>query len=193
MSWLDFDEAGHVYRVDGRVIPSVTQILEPLYDWSGIPRPILQAAAERGAAVHKACELYDLELLDESSLDDEVAAYLEGWKRFREDTGFIPERVEARVYSARWGYAGTVDRTGRLKRKHILLDIKSGQVSPVTGPQTAAYAEALTEMSGDKFVARYGLYLRPNDYRLVPYDTPTDWLVFQSALNLATWRKNNAA
>lgn len=191
MAWIDFQEEGHVYTVDGKVVPSVTQVLEPLYDWSGIPRRVLEVAAERGKAVHKACELHALGTLDESSLDEEVAAYLNGYKKFLADTGFKPERVEEVIYSAEGGYAGTSDLTGRLRRKNLLVDIKSGVMSPVTGAQTSAYAKAITDAHGDKFAGRYGLYLRPNDYRFVLYDDPTDWLVFRSCLNLWRWRQRH--
>jgi len=191
MSYVDFLGAGHRYLVDGREVPSVTQVLEPLYDWSGIPSAVLQEAAARGTAVHKACELHDLEVLDESSLDADIAAYLDGWKRFLADTHFRIERVEARVHSPTYDYAGTTDRTGRLGRNSTVLDIKSGVMTPVTGPQTAAYERALTEQTGAKFSRRYGVYLRPNDYRLIRYDASTDWLIFQSARNLNTWRQNH--
>jgi len=191
MSYVDFIPDDHRYEVDGRVVPSVTQILAPLYDWSGVPPEVLARAAERGTAVHKACELYDLEILDEDGLDAEVASYLAGWKKFLVDTGFKVERVEVRVYSPTHEYAGTTDRTGRLGRNSVLLDLKSGVITPVTGPQTAAYEKALTEQTGAKFSRRYGLYLRPGDYRLIRYDTTTDWLVFQAARNLMTWRQNH--
>lgn len=188
---IEFDPDTHTYRVDGAVVPSVTQILAPLHDFAGIPADVLDNAADRGTAVHKATELYDLELLDEESLDDEVAAYLEGYRRFRADTGFEPERVETRVHSARYGYAGTLDRTGRLGRRKVLIDIKSGAQSPVTGPQTAAYQQALEEMTGAKVSRRYGLYLSPGDYRLVPYDERSDWHVFVSALSVFNFMRRH--
>ena len=60
MSVLTFDEASHTYRIDGQVVPGVTSVLKPLTDYSMVPPADLQAAADFGKAVHRACELDDL-------------------------------------------------------------------------------------------------------------------------------------
>ena len=60
-----FDPIEHIYRFDGQRVPSVTQILEPLIDYSGVPNGVLQYAADRGTAVHLATEFYDDGDLDE--------------------------------------------------------------------------------------------------------------------------------
>ena len=48
MSALTFDEAAHEYRLDGRRLPSVTQLLAPLVDYSKVPRETLERAQALG-------------------------------------------------------------------------------------------------------------------------------------------------
>jgi len=187
-----FDEDSHVYTdASGQRVYSVTQILEPLYDFSKISKEALDNASERGTIVHKACEMLDLGTLDEQSLDEEIQQYLSGYKKFLSESGFRVDRIEQVVFNETMGYCGTLDRTGKLGRSNVLVDIKSGMKSPVTGPQTAAYSEALTSMVGGTISKRFGLYIKPNDYKLIPYTETNDWRVFRACLDVHNWRKNN--
>src|SRR5690348_16409857 len=89
MDELLFEPDNHVYTVNGIVVPSVTQILEPLVDFSKIPAAVLEYAKLRGEAVHLACELYDQNDLDIDNLDTVIVPYLEAWIKFKADTGFV--------------------------------------------------------------------------------------------------------
>ena len=53
---IEFIESSHTYLVNGIIVPSVTQIMKGDSDnvYNGIPSHILEKAAERGTAVHKA-------------------------------------------------------------------------------------------------------------------------------------------
>ena len=63
---FEFDEMDHIYRIDGQIIPSITQILKS----SGIAdtRYYTPQTAERGTAVHEACQFYDEDDLDMESI-----------------------------------------------------------------------------------------------------------------------------
>jgi hypothetical protein len=148
---LDFDAATHTYRAGGVVIPSVTQVLEDvgIIDYSYIPWPTRQMALARGSAVHLATQFYDEGDLDEGTLTVELAGFLEAWKRFLDETGFVIEANEHRGYVERYGYAGTLDRVGRFERMvglrlkidgPVLLDIKTNDAPWWVAIQTAAYA-----------------------------------------------------
>ena len=56
-----FQEESHTYDLDGKKLHGVTDIVKWVFDetYDGIPADVLQRAAERGTAVHKACELWD--------------------------------------------------------------------------------------------------------------------------------------
>jgi hypothetical protein len=190
---LEFDEPTHSYKLDGRPVPGVTSVLDPLQKLDDIPPDVLAAAAEFGQHVHQACHLHNLDDLDWQSLDPRLALYVEGYRNFLADTGFQVIHSEKRVASKRCQYAGTLDLFGLLQRRPSMIDIKSTAALPrIVGPQTAAYSEALTETTGEKAARRYCLHLGPHlgarAYKLVEQKNPQDFTVFVSALNIYRWR-----
>lgn len=192
---IRFDEATHTYMDgDGVILPSVTQILAPLTCLDDIPKAVLERKARLGTAVHSATELFDLDDLDESCLHPEVAPYLDGWKRFREDTGFAPALIERRVHHRSLGYAGTLDRIGTMGTTAVLIDIKtSATLYPSYGPQLWAYQEALKcdpNYTGPTELQKHCLQLTPDGkYKLSPqYNDPADWRVFVALLTVRNWR-----
>lgn len=194
MSTLHFDEARHEYRVDGRLTPGVTRLLSPLVDYSMIPRETLERAQQLGVAVHKMTELYDNDDLDEDNLSDELRPYLTAWIRFRNECHFEPNTIEHRMAHPLYRYAGTSDRTGIVKSRLAVIDIKKMFVlGPQIGPQLAAY-QKLHEAEGLKVIDRYALGLRPDGtYRLQPYADPLDWQCFLSHLTIHNWKAKYAA
>ena len=144
MSDLEFDEAAHLYFLNGVHMPSVTQILEGAglidYSFLGARRELYLA---RGKAVHKASHEDDDQDLS-ADWSDEILGYLEGWRAFRHDFGFVPRLIEHRVCSPAHGYAGTLDRVGRIRDgTEIIADIKSGVAPTAVRYQLAAYAACL--------------------------------------------------
>lgn len=198
---LNFDEDSHTYTLGGKVIPSVTQVLSPLTEYAGIPKHILDAAADRGNYVHKACEMYLWETLDEDSLKEEARPYFNGFKKFMSETGFIPEVIEERVYHPTLKYAGTLDLGGilppagrRKKPQRALIDLKTTfKLMRAVGPQTAAYFDAWAAANPkDKFEARYALQLKKDGtYCLEPMKDRTDSNIFLSCLNIFNFMKGN--
>lgn len=186
---LTFDEASHVYRFMGDVVPGVTQVLKPLCNFDRVPREVLEAKAELGRQVHYACQLFDEDDLDETSIGPEVQPYLNAWHKFRHDTGCQVLAIEKRVFEPMFLYAGTLDRVLAFKGAKWLVDLKTCFTTPMAaGPQTAAYLRAL----GDTSVThRAALRLRPDGtYRLDQLSGADDWSVFVSCLTL--WRFKEA-
>lgn len=194
---LEFDPATHTYRLDGRVVPSVTQILDLLEDWSGVAPEVLEAARDFGSNVHAACHLYNQDALDWSSLDPSLVPYVEGWARFLDDSGAVVILSEHQVVHRELGYAGTLDVMAEWSSaRQALIDIKSGQLPRTVGPQTAAYSQAYDAMSGTKPSRRHRYCVQlnptfPRGYKLHALTNPADWSIFQSALNC--WRFRNEA
>lgn len=141
---LQFDEERHEYSVNGRVIPSVTQIISAvgLYEFDFVSRETLAVAAERGRIVHQCIEWYERGELDESSIDPELSGYFKAWLRVRKEN-FMPkpDELEMRVYSKKYGYAGTLDML--LGHDGWINDHKTGQKDPAHGLQLSAYWLAL--------------------------------------------------
>ena len=193
---IDFDEANHLYFVNGKQTPSVSSILSPLVDFSYVPRETLEYASQRGTAVHRATELYDLGTLDDESVDEAVRPYLDAWKRFRQDTGFVPRLIERRVHHADYGYCGTIDREGCMTElagsPQAIIDIKTPvHLGPVVGLQLAAYQEALRS-EGFQVDLRFAVQLRSDgNYRLQSYIEKSDFGVFVALLTLKRWREKH--
>lgn len=172
---------------DPETWPRVTTVLKPLSDFSMVDPEVLAHAAARGTVVHLATALYDQDDLEEASVDPEVASYLIGWIKFREETKFTPYTcgIERRVESAKHQYRGTLDRAGEMKGKGCILDIKTGTtIGLAAGPQTAAYLHAWNEQSPQlPALRRYVVQLTPAaDYRLMPMTNPDDWPEFLNLL-----------
>jgi hypothetical protein len=179
---IDFDAETHTYRVAGVIVPSVTQALRPIDNFDRVPPDVLEAARRFGTHVHTATDLYDRDMLDEAELDPALVPYLNGWKRFLEETRCTVISSEQQVYHAELAYAGTLDRRIFWKRSAWLLDLKSGAVPRSAGPQTAAYREALPKDERPRH--RAVLQLLPNNYRFIEQTNPADWSIFLSCLNI---------
>lgn len=189
---LVFDPVKHEYWLNGVKLPGVTGTLSILGGYEGIPKHILDAASERGTAVHKVTELSDQGTLDYSELDDELLGYLMGWHKFLDDKKPELITVEGMIHHPTLLYAGTFDRELILDGHLSILDIKSSfKLMPSTAPQTAAYAEAVNahrKNKSDHAKRRYGLRLtKDGDYELKRYSDGTDFNIFISCLNVHRW------
>lgn len=195
---IDFDETTHEYRLDDIVFPSVTQIIQGagLVDFSKVPDDVLRLAQERGTAVHTACELYDSDKLDYTSIDAVVWPYLEAWIKFNRQARFVVKLSETIVHSQH-GYAGRLDRVGTMNKTLAIIDIKTSKIiSQATGVQTAAYLHACHEMgltNAIKKYRRFAIHLYDDGkYEIEPYDNPQDWPVFLAALQIYHYHRRAA-
>ena len=186
---LDFDPINHTYRVDGVVVPSVTQVLKSvgLINFSGIDALTLKRAADFGVAVHYACHLDDIDDLDESTLDDTLKPDLGAWRAFKgpKDDPMFFRQLETPIYSPVYQFAGTPDRISG----QVIIDIKTGTtVYPVTALQLAGYA-----VLADRPTARrLAVQLKPDGkYQIHEYKDRKDREIFLACLAIYNWRIKN--
>jgi hypothetical protein len=188
MSALTFDEQTHTYYLNGQKVPGVTSVLKPLTDYSTVPPDVLQAAADFGKAVHRACELDDLMELDEATMDPALLPYLEAWRQFcaAHMVGWL--EIETPVHHSALRYAGTPDRIGYVKGLLSVVDIKTtAELYPSVGPQLAAYANAWSPKDANT-MQRVAVQLKGDGtYVAKPYTDPTDFPLFCSLLTLRNW------
>lgn len=196
-SSVKFREEDHTYWLGERQLPGVTTVIDMwAQTYAGIPEEILRPARERGTAVHMACQYDDEGELDESFLESPLGTYVLAWRDFQVQKAFIPKLIEQQVYSQRYQYAGTLDRTGSLQGGYgrgpveVLMDIKTGSaLKATTGLQTAAYAEALRTDRRKKSLPRWGVELhKDGTWRLEEFKDPDDLPTFLAALRLYNWR-----
>lgn len=201
MAAFHFDPATHTYTLDGRRLPSVSEIIAPLStEWlAKIPRDVLEQKRAFGTAVHLACELDDLGELDDDATDQDVMVRVSAWRRFKEDTGAEVLLNERRLYHAGLGFAGTLDRLARLPRLSggpWLIDLKSGDSHASYGVQLAAYALLLAENAHDLGVDVSGLNRAVvtldagGQYRLTPHKSPHDEAAFRACLAIHAWKES---
>ena len=186
----------HRYWLGQAELPGVTRVLEQarVIDYTGVAHQVLHEKALLGKAVHDATWFWDEQTLDPASVNDELQGYLDGWMRFRAESGFHPVKQELPVYSERHGYAGTLDRLGYLPGKvQTLVDLKVVRtLQPATGPQTAAYQQAAQEMGVFEPVRRFAVQLLGGGaYRVKEYSDPRDFSIFLNALSLWAWTRNH--
>jgi hypothetical protein len=190
---LVFDEVLHRYTLDGVVIPSVTQIMKPLYDFSHVNQDVLRRAGDFGTAVHKTIELYLADDLDEDSLDENLLNPFLAFKAWQADNYGIDldgARIERFGYHKKLKYAGTPD----IETDHFIIDIKSRKCNPLTdGIQLAAY----DYMTGKGDRLRYVLELKQDaSYVFTNVGNKQAWSRFRFLLDyhnatqtINSWRK----
>lgn len=187
---LTFDEALHEYRINGVVVPSVTQITRSLTDYSRVPPAVLERKRDIGIALHKAVEIYLKGEFETAALPDTFLPYFDAFSNWLEKERFQPDQSELRVYSEKSMYAGTLDLTGKTaKGRRALIDFKcTAKLMPAAKIQTAGYAQACMEM-GDSIAERYVLQLKPDgSYRFEPCRDKADFTVFNSLLSFHHWQ-----
>jgi hypothetical protein len=198
-----FDEASHAYALDGVRLPSVTQLINGAGigpDFSMVPRDALEAARAFGVAVHSACELDDLDELDDTGTDARVMGCVEAWRRFKRETEAEILATEQRLYHPTLRYAGTLDGLARLTLKGDarglwLLDRKTGaEPHPSYGVQLAAYEQLLRGQTGADFAAmgRATVHLDESGrYRFHRFTNHSDAACFMACLALNQWKEAN--
>mgnify|MGYP001569947541 CR=1 FL=1 len=191
MADLQFYEETHTYRYGGKVVPSVTQVLqaEGISDFSMVPADVLETACARGNAVHLATQYLDEGRLDWSTVGEGLAGYLAAWERFKEECRVEVLEIERRVYYS-MGYAGTLDRVLLMQRMRWLIDIKSGAPTPAAAIQTAAYQFAHPDK--DKINRRAAVQLNADGtYKLHQYDPDSmhDLNIFIAALTIYEYKR----
>jgi len=190
-----FDPIEHRYTLGGMVLPSVTQILGPIKpDFSMVSADVLERKRQLGQAVHQACELDDEGDLDEGETDPLVLAYLQGWRKFRADTGALVLENERQLYHPALAYAGTLDRAVSVEGATWLVDLKTAYPNPVPafGVQLAGY-DLLRQAHGARQVPiRASVHLlEDGTYRMKSYKNPNDYVCFRALLSLEHWKKEN--
>ena len=183
---LTFDPKRHEYRIDGEVVPSVTQILGEagLID----DRWYTAKTQVRGRTVHIVTALDDLGELDESLVDDEHRGYLDAWRSFKADTKCEIVALEAKVCNVALRYAGILDRQLRIDGVQLLADIKTGAWAWWHKFQTVGYWTC----DHIKAAGRRCIYLSPKGtYKISKHENHAyDTDVFRAALVLANAKRN---
>lgn len=188
-------DKNHIYRWNGVIVPGVSEILEAggFTNFEHVPDSILVPAQKFGKAGHAACHLDNLGSLDENTLSKPLIPYLASWRKFKSDYKAKVIISEAKMYSVKWGFAGTLDNIVKIEGELVLIDLKtSSSMQAATELQTAAYKIAIEEQEGLKISKRWGVQLCANGlYKIHKYKTRTDERVFLGAVLGYHFKKEN--
>lgn len=142
---LEFLEEPHIYKLWGEEIPSVSTVMKPLSSsvYGDIDPYVLNAAANRGTAVHEAIENwlnYGIEDIP-PSYTGYLDAFISFWKEYRPSL----IAVEYRMYHKYLKYAGTVDLLLDIDGEKWLVDSKTSSriEKMLTRVQLEAYKKGL--------------------------------------------------
>ena len=121
---LEYFDDTHTYLYDGLMLPSVTQILGVKYknDYANVPPAVLNNAAQRGTAVHKAIENYN-----NSGYDDGSEA-VRNFKFLQKQYGFevLDSELPLVIYKDDFPIAcGRLDMTMMMDGETGIADIKT--------------------------------------------------------------------
>lgn len=142
-----FEEKTHRYAMaDGRRVLSATQILSAVgyVNYDMVPLDRLEYKRQIGKLVHQACHFFDEGDLNEAELPDVVRRRLEGYKKFRRDTGYTPHINEGQFLGCCYGmyYGMQFDSIGECAGLPWIVDIKNASGAPkrAWALQLASYA-----------------------------------------------------
>lgn len=123
---VTYDDATHSYTVNGKRVPSVTEITGILTagKYSGGNDAVLVQAQRRGTEVHELCEAIDCGIdPEELEIAPELVGYVNAYLSFLRDWSPEWDFLEKIVCCDE--FAGRADRIGKIDGKTVILDIKT--------------------------------------------------------------------
>lgn len=180
---IEFEENGHIYRVEGKKKLSVNGII----DGAGLRPPYRGSPkyGQRGTAVHSICQYYDEDRLGE--VKSEYQGYLDSYIQFLEMYHPFYYQIEVIQYNENLDFIGTPDRGGFFSKQAFILDIKSGVPTKTDG--IALYGYQLLQDKPEKYKL-FDLYLKKDGSipKLEEQNKPSDRNAFMAALSICHWK-----
>lgn len=188
---LSFDDRRHIYRLNGIVLPSVTQVMKNLSDevYRTVDDHVLQRAANKGTVVHNAIENYLKFGIED--VDPEYSGYFSAFLTWYEERKPVVLASEYRLYHKFMGYAGTADLICKIRGRTYLIDLKTTQVieEMLVPVQLKAYQKALESLgvTCDKTASLH--LLRDGTFEFRDHDGGAEsWTVFSSLLTILKYK-----
>lgn len=177
-----FDPTTHTYTIDGRVVPSVTQIVRRCVPYREPPGQTPEEAEwvrERGRMVHRYCDCVVRGTLDWGSVDPRIEGYVRAAAAWVALHPLDAPEIEVPLYDRAGQYAGTPDlTTWRMILEWKCYDDPAGEI------QMGGYA-CLAQMKTGECIA---VELKENgQYRETIYATRRCRGLWQAALSLYQW------
>jgi len=143
------------YKLGNITLPSVTEVMSKAgvsINYGRVPKKVLDAAAERGTAIHSAVADMIAGIKESSyRIPAEWEGYMVAAQRWIEKYKPRHEWIERSIISKQWRYGGTFDFYGKFGRNRVgLVDWKTRDIVRADGVQLAAYQHALAECEPER-------------------------------------------
>lgn len=156
MSDLTFKEDTHSYFLGDLPIPSVSEIIRPIYQkvYGKIDENTLNIASERGTRVHRAIEF--ISKYNFCGIDNDISGYIEAYREFQNvHKSWKLLHSELQMYHKFLFYGMTLDQLYETPQGLVICDIKTTKVSHPNAwsVQLSAYKSGF-ESQHDKKISR---------------------------------------
>lgn len=164
---LEYDDTTHTYLVNGVIVPSVTQVMQVKFGnkYEGIRSDVLNRAAERGTAIHKAIENY-CKGMDDGSKEVHNFNFLMNYYKIKPVKNEVPIIL---MVDNQPVIAGRLDLVLQENDTLSLADIKTTSQldKEYLAYQLNLYRLGYMQSYGEKIDKLYGLHLRGDKRKLV--------------------------
>lgn len=170
MEKFEFNEETHTYRLNGKVIPSVTQIInEVLFynKYSSVSEDTLELAKNKGSLIHK--EIEDYIKTGSTGFTSELESFI----NIVNDKKLEHMKSEVKVHNEE--IAGTIDILCKIGDKNIIIDVKTTAEldKEYVSWQLSMYAYILETYYSVRIDELYGMWLRNDKAKFVKVEKKT--------------------
>ena len=162
---VEFIEDGHIYLIDGVIVPSVTQILQKVFPekYEGIPKEVLNAKAVYGTDVHKYIEIINKKkpkrplayikryCHPDMYQEESIRQYLDILQEYN-----IEILESEKIVSYENLYGGTLDIKAKVNGKLAIIDIKT---TSELDKEWVSWQNSYYELADEPVEALYVLWL----------------------------------
>ena len=140
---IEFNEKDHIYMKNGIVLPSVTQIMQPLYEqvYGKADSDASDNGKSKGKEIHRAIDDYcEFGMID---ISEEYRPYLDNFIRYIDEHQYEIVASEVMLCHPVYNYAGTIDIIVTDKKgEYGMIDNKTGDLQPkLHAVQLQAYTD----------------------------------------------------
>lgn len=190
---IEFNEKDHIYMKNGIVLPSVTQIMQPLYEqvYGKADSDASDNGKSKGKEIHRAIDDYcEFGMID---ISEEYRPYLDNFIRYIDEHQYEIVASEVMLCHPVYGYAGKIDIIVRNpKGEFVLIDNKTGDLQPkLHAVQLQAYTDMWSANKMPEIAFKVALGLSDKGYkehRYEKYDTKAK-SVFDACYKIYKYKK----
>lgn len=171
-SEIEFNEKDHIYTKNGIVLPSVTQIMQPLYEavYGKADMNASDNGKSKGKEIHRSIDDYcEFGMID---ISEEYRPYLDNFIRYIDEHQYEIVASEVMLYHPVYNYAGTIDIIVTDKKgEYGLIDNKTGDLQPkLHAVQLQAYTDMWSANKMPEIAFKVALGLSDKGYKEHKYD-----------------------